>query len=68
MAGVVADEAKNDPKRGFVRGYFMETLAPGVPFLAAFQNPGAWGRGMTEVLDHSRTAASSPRALPRTPR
>jgi hypothetical protein len=29
----------------------METLALGVPFLAAFQNPGAWGRGMTEVLD-----------------
>jgi choline dehydrogenase-like flavoprotein len=52
MAGVVADEAVNDPKRGFVGGYYMEMLALGVPFLAAFQNPGAWGRGMTEVLDH----------------
>jgi choline dehydrogenase-like flavoprotein len=51
MAGVVGDEARNDPGRGFVGGYFMETLALGVPFLAAFVNPGAWGRGITELLD-----------------
>ena len=57
MAGVVADEAVNDPKRGFVGGYYMETLALGVPFLAAFVNPGAWGRGFTEVLDRYDSVA-----------
>ena len=39
MAGIIRDEAKNDPKRGFVGGYEMETLSIGVPFMAAFLNP-----------------------------
>jgi choline dehydrogenase-like flavoprotein len=51
MAGVVADEARNEPGRGFVGGYFMETLSLGVPFYAAFAKPGAWGRELAEMLD-----------------
>ena len=43
MAGIIRDEAKNDTKRGFVGGYEMETLALGLPFMAAFLDPGAWG-------------------------
>jgi hypothetical protein len=39
--GIIRDEAKNDPKRGFVGGYEMETLSISVPFMAAFLNPGA---------------------------
>jgi choline dehydrogenase-like flavoprotein len=51
MAGIVTDEAKNDPSRGFVGGYEMETLSLGLPFMAAFLNPGAWGRSFTTALD-----------------
>jgi choline dehydrogenase-like flavoprotein len=52
MAGVVRDEAVNDPKRGFVGGYELETISLGLPFMAAFLNPGAWGRGFTTALDN----------------
>ena len=44
MAGIIKDESANDPDRGFVGGYEMETLSLGVPFMAAFLDPGAWGR------------------------
>ncbi len=51
MAGIIMDESKNDPKRGFVGGYEMETLSLGIPFMAAFLNPGAWGREFTRAFD-----------------
>jgi choline dehydrogenase-like flavoprotein len=51
MAGIVQDEAKNDPSRGFVGGYELETLSLGLPFMAAFLDPGAWGRSFTSALD-----------------
>ena len=51
MAGIVRDEAPNNPKRGFVGGYEMETVSLGVPFMAAFADPGAWGRSFTSVMD-----------------
>lgn len=51
MAGIVRDEAGNDTKRGFVGGYEMETLSIGVPFMAAFMDPGGWGRSFTSAMD-----------------
>lgn len=51
MAGIIQNEAHHDPARGFVGGYEMETLALGVPFMAAFLNPGAWGREFTSAMD-----------------
>ena len=39
MAGIVRDEARNDPKRGFVGGYELETVSLGLPFMAAFSIP-----------------------------
>jgi len=51
MAGIISDESRNDPSRGFVGGYEMETLSLGVPFMAAFLNPGAWGRSFTSAMD-----------------
>ena len=51
MAGIITDEAANDPARGFVGGYEMETLSLGIPFMAAFLNPGAWGREFSSALD-----------------
>lgn len=57
MAGIISDEAKNDPKRGFVGGYEFETLALGLPFMAAFLNPGGWGRSFTTALDSYENTA-----------
>ncbi|MBJ2149277.1 GMC family oxidoreductase [Paracoccus sp. IB05] len=51
MAGIVQDEARLDPSRGFVGGYELETLALGIPFMAAFLDPGGWGRSFTSAMD-----------------
>jgi choline dehydrogenase-like flavoprotein len=51
MAGIITDEAKYDPSRGFVGGYEMETLSLGLPFMSAFLKPGAWGREFTTAMD-----------------
>jgi choline dehydrogenase-like flavoprotein len=51
MAGIIADEARHDPSRGFVGGYEMETISLGLPFMAAFLDPGAWGPEFTNALD-----------------
>lgn len=51
MAGIVRDEAPLDTKRGFVGGYEMETLSLGLPFMAAFLDPGGWGRSFTSAMD-----------------
>ena len=55
MAGIVQDESIHNPKRGFVGGYELETLSLGLPFMAAFLDPGQWGREFTasmEKYDH----------------
>ena len=51
MAGIMQDEARHDPSRGFVGGYELETLSLGLPFMAAFLDPGAWGREFTSAID-----------------
>jgi choline dehydrogenase-like flavoprotein len=51
MAGIVRDEARHDTSRGFAGGYEMETLSLGVPFMAAFLDPGTWGRGFSSAMD-----------------
>ncbi len=51
MAGIMQDEARHDTSRGFVGGYELETLALGLPFMAAFLDPGGWGREFTTALD-----------------
>ena len=52
MAGIIQDEARHDTKRGFAGGYEMETLALGVPFMAAFLEPGGWGEEFAWWMDH----------------
>ncbi|WP_298208643.1 GMC family oxidoreductase [Acidovorax sp.] len=52
MAGIVRDEARHDTKRGFVGGYEMETVALGIPFMAAFMNPGGWGADFASYMDN----------------
>lgn len=51
MAGIIRDEAVHDTRRGFAGGYEMETLSLGVPFMAAFLNPGGWGADFAEWMD-----------------
>ncbi|MGI9420449.1 MAG: GMC family oxidoreductase [Geminicoccaceae bacterium] len=51
MAGIITDESGHDPSRGFAGGYEMETLSLGLPFMPAFLEPGAWGRGYAAKLD-----------------
>ncbi|HUV20642.1 MAG TPA: GMC family oxidoreductase [Gammaproteobacteria bacterium] len=52
MAGIITDEARHDPSRGFVGGYEMETLSLGLPFMAAFLDPGGWGRDFCRAMDN----------------
>ncbi len=59
MAGLVADEAKHDPSRGFVGGFYLETLALGPAFLASFLEPGSWGREFTSWMDAYANIAGS---------
>ena len=57
MAGIIGDESGHDPDRGFAGGFYMEPLSLGVPFLAAFIDPGAWGPEFTAAMDaYDRTA------------
>jgi choline dehydrogenase-like flavoprotein len=51
MAGIIQDEARFDPSRGFVGGYEFETLSLGVPFMAAFLDPRSWGRSFSSAMD-----------------
>src|SRR5699024_8937998 len=51
MAGIIEDESGHDPSRGFAGGYEFETISLGLPFMAAFLNPGAWGRRFTADMD-----------------
>ena len=52
MAGIIQDEAKHNTTRGFAGGYEMETLSLGVPFMAAFLDPGGWGEDHAWWMDH----------------
>ena len=51
MAGIITDESRHDTSRGFAGGYEMETLSLGLPFMAAFLDPGAWGREFASALE-----------------
>lgn len=53
VAGIVADEVRDDPTRGFRGGYHLEFLSLGLPFLAAFLEPGntGWGRRTAEAME-----------------
>lgn len=57
MAGIVRDEARLDTSRGFVGGYELETVSLGIPFMAAFFNPGSWGSDFTWWMDRYKNLA-----------
>jgi choline dehydrogenase-like flavoprotein len=51
MAGHIEDEAFHDPSRGFVGGYYLQLLSLGVPFMAAFVDPGGWGPDFASIME-----------------
>ena len=57
MAGIIQDESGHDPSRGFAGGYELETLSLGLPFMAAFLDPGAWGREFARKMGTYETMA-----------
>ena len=57
MAGIIQDESIHDPSRGFVGGYEMETLSLGLPFMAAFLDPGGWGKDFSWWMDNYENMA-----------
>ncbi|MEX2479836.1 MAG: GMC family oxidoreductase [Gammaproteobacteria bacterium] len=58
VGGIIRDESRFDPRRGFAGGYNMANTALGLPFYAAFRQPGAWGRDYSRSLEsYARVAA-----------
>jgi len=57
MAGIIEDESVFDPKRGFAGGYHLETLSLGLPFYAAFLDPGSWGPNFAAAMDQYQYTA-----------
>jgi choline dehydrogenase-like flavoprotein len=51
MAGIITDESRHDTARGFAGGYELETLSLGLPFMAAFLEPGAWGPDFAAAME-----------------
>jgi len=49
--GIVRDEAGHDPSRGFPGGLYITGLGLGLPYHAAFLDPGAWGREFSELIE-----------------
>jgi choline dehydrogenase-like flavoprotein len=58
LAGIVEDETKNDPKRGFVGGYHLELAALDLPSLPLAGFPHTlWGRELGFIMEHYRSMA-----------
>jgi choline dehydrogenase-like flavoprotein len=57
LAGVVEDEAINDPKRGFVGGYRIELVTLDLPTLPLVGLPYGWGRDFASIIDNYRNLA-----------
>ncbi|MBM3516330.1 MAG: GMC family oxidoreductase [Alphaproteobacteria bacterium] len=49
--GLVRDEAGHDPKRGFAGGIYFTAVGLGLPYHAAFLDPGAWGREFASAIE-----------------
>ncbi|MBV9913033.1 MAG: GMC family oxidoreductase [Sinobacteraceae bacterium] len=53
LAGIVEDETRHDPKRGFAGGYHLELAALDLPSLPLAGVPSSmWGRDLGFLLDH----------------
>jgi choline dehydrogenase-like flavoprotein len=58
LAGIIEDETKHDPQRGFAGGYHLELAALDLPSLPLAGLPSTmWGRDFAFVLEHYRSMA-----------
>jgi choline dehydrogenase-like flavoprotein len=58
LAGVVLDETRHDPKRGFAGGYHLEMAALDLPSIALAGFPQTlWGRELGFVMEHYSSMA-----------
>ena len=51
MPGLVSDEARNDPSRGFFGGYYIQLLSLSLPAIASSINPGWWGEEFAWAME-----------------
>ncbi|TRZ99603.1 MAG: GMC family oxidoreductase [Rhodocyclaceae bacterium] len=52
QAGLVHDERRHDPARGFAGGYMLQMIAFGLPFTTLAMVPGAWGEDLADFMQH----------------
>jgi choline dehydrogenase-like flavoprotein len=57
LAGVIEDEAINNPARGFVGGYRLELITLDLPTFPLVGLPYGWGRDFASVIDNYRNMA-----------
>jgi choline dehydrogenase-like flavoprotein len=57
LAGVIEDEAVNNPQRGFVGGYRIELVTLDLPTLPLVGLPYGWGRDFASIIDNYRNLA-----------
>src|SRR5882762_531929 len=57
LAGVVEDEVRNDPRRGFVGGYRLELLTLDLPTFPLVGLPYGWGRDFASIMENYRNMA-----------
>lgn len=52
QAGLVEDERRHDPARGFAGGYMLQMISFGLPFTTLAMQPGAWGDALADFMAH----------------
>ena len=57
IAGVVRDETRNDPSRGFFGGFQIHTVPFTPGYLANTMLPGKWGKEFTDIMEQYRNFA-----------
>ena len=57
LAGVIEDEAVNDPRRGFVGGYRIELVTLDLPTFPLVGLPYGWGRDFASIVENYRNLA-----------
>jgi choline dehydrogenase-like flavoprotein len=57
LAGVVEDENRHDPSRGFAGGYHLELAMLDLPTLPLIGLPYGWGRDFASIIDNYRNMA-----------
>lgn len=52
QAGLIHDERRHDPARGFAGGFMLQMIAFGLPLTTLAMVPGAWGDELADFMAH----------------